>query len=163
MQIALAPRGNLLVSIDEDGHAILTNLPRQLALYHFSFHGSVSALAFSPSGRHFVVGLGRFVELWHTPSIPDSCAGGGLDFAPFVKSRTFTGHHDIVLSVQWSSDSRFVLSAAKDLTARLWSLDPEEGFVPSVLAGHKESVLGAWFSSNQETVYGFNTHVRDGR
>lgn len=64
----------------------------------------------------------------------------------------YAGHYDTVQSLEWSSDSRFFLSAAKDLTARIWSLDPEEGFVPTALAGHREGVLGAWFSSNQEEV-----------
>jgi periodic tryptophan protein 2 len=32
-------------------------------------------------------------------------------------------------------------------------LDPEEGFVPTTLAGHREGVLGAYFSRDQETIY----------
>lgn len=55
--------------------------------------------------------------------------------------------------IQWSSDSRFFLTASKDLTARIWSLDPEEGFRPTVLAGHKQGVIGAWFSEDQENLY----------
>lgn len=31
------------------------------------------------------------------------------EFAPFVLHRTYTGHHDEVLSVEWSKDSRCVL------------------------------------------------------
>jgi periodic tryptophan protein 2 len=65
----------------------------------------------------------------------------------------YAGHYDTVQSLEWSSDSRFFLSAAKDLTARIWSLDPEEGFVPTTLAGHREGVLGAHFSKDQETIY----------
>lgn len=151
-RVALVPQGNLLLSVDEDGRAILTNLPRRLALYHFSFKGPVTALVFSPSGRHFAVGLGRHVEVWQTPSTPDSGADGDLDFAPFVRHRVHAGHHDTVQSVEWSSDSRFFLSGARDLTAKIWSLDQEEGFIPTTLAGHREGVLGAWFSSDQESV-----------
>ncbi|MCJ1286074.1 hypothetical protein MMC26_005416 [Xylographa opegraphella] len=158
-RIALTPRGNLLLSIDEEGHAILTNFPRRLALHHFSFKGAVSALAFSPSGGYFAVGLGRFVEVWHTPSTPDSTTEGELEFAPFVKHRVYAGHYDAVESVEWSSDSRFFLSSAKDLTAKIWSLNPEEGFVPTTLAGHREGVLGAWFTGDQETIC---TVSRDG-
>jgi periodic tryptophan protein 2 len=32
-------------------------------------------------------------------------------------------------------------------------LDPEEGFEPTVLSGHREGVKNAWFSSNQESLY----------
>ncbi|KAF4446250.1 periodic tryptophan protein 2 [Fusarium austroafricanum] len=152
-QIGLTPRGNLLLSIDEDGHAILTNVPRRISIYHFSFRSSVTALSFSPSGRHFAVGLGRKIEVWHVPSTPDASAEGELEFAPFVRYRTHTGHFDTVSHIEWSSDSRFFLTASKDLTARIWSLNPEEGFTPTVLSGHKQTVVGAWFSENQETIY----------
>ncbi|KXH67293.1 hypothetical protein CSAL01_09342 [Colletotrichum salicis] len=152
-RIGLTPRGNLLLSIDEDGQAILTNVLRRIPIYRFSFRSSVTALSFSPSGRYFVVGLGRKIEVWHVPSTPDANAEGELEFAPFVKHHTHTQHFDEVRSIEWSSDSRFFLSTSKDLTARIWSLDREEGFVPTVLSGHKQAVVGAWFSEDQETIY----------
>ncbi|KAF1994844.1 WD40 repeat-like protein [Amniculicola lignicola CBS 123094] len=151
-RLALNPRGNLLLSIDQDGRAILTNVPRRIVLYHFSLRGEVTALAFAPSGRHFAVGIGRQIEVWHTPSTPD-VADGDLEFAPFVRHRVYTGHFDNVHSIEWSSDSRFFLSASKDLTARMWSLNPEDGFEPTTLGGHRQAVLGAWFSKDQETIY----------
>ena len=106
-----------------------------------------------------MVGVGRNVEVWHTPSTPDQNVNGELEFAPFIRHRVYVGHYDTVQSLEWSSDSRFFLSAAKDLTARIWSLDPEEGFVPTTLAGHREGVLGAYFSKDQETIY---TTSKDG-
>ena len=150
--MALNPRGNLLLSIDEDGHAILLNFLRQIVLHHFSLKGIVSALAFSPCGRYFAVGNGRLIEVWHTPSTPEATSEQGLEFAPFVRHHIHAGHHDTVQSVEWSGDTRFFLTASKDLTARVWSLHPEEGFVPTTLAGHRESVLAAWFTIDQEAV-----------
>ncbi|KAI1487497.1 WD40-repeat-containing domain protein [Biscogniauxia mediterranea] len=152
-RIGLTPRGNLLLSVDDEGHAILTNVPRRVSLYHFSFRSPVTALAFSPSGRHFAVGLGRKTEVWQVPSTPDSNAQGELEFAPFVRHHTHTGHFDDVRHIEWSADSRFFLTASKDLTTRIWSLDAEEGFTPTVLAGHKQAIVGAWFSRDQETIY----------
>ncbi|KAH8888717.1 WD40 repeat-like protein [Thozetella sp. PMI_491] len=152
-RIGLTPQGNLLLSIDEDGQAILTNVPRRIAIYHFSFRDSVTALSFSPSGRYFAVGVGRKIEVWHVPSTPDTNSEGGLEFAPFVRHHTHTQHFDEVRHIEWSNDSRFFLSASKDLTARIWSLKLEEGFTPTVLSGHKQGVVGAWFSKDQETIY----------
>ncbi|RYP90154.1 hypothetical protein DL770_003690 [Monosporascus sp. CRB-9-2] len=152
-RIGLTPKGNLLLSVDEDGHAILTNVPRRIPIYHFSFRSSVTALAFSPSGRHFAVGLGRKIEVWQVPSTPDVNAEGQLEFAPFVRHHTHTGHFDDVRWIEWSNDSRFFLTASKDLTTRIWSLNTEEGFTPTVLSGHKQAVVGAWFSKDQETIY----------
>ncbi|KAK4501315.1 hypothetical protein PRZ48_007123 [Zasmidium cellare] len=158
-RIALHPKGQLLLTIDESGRAILSHFQRRIVLYHFSLKSPVSALAFSPSGEHFAVGLGRKIEVWKTPSTPgaaESATGddsGGLEFAPFVRYRQYVSHHDTVQHIEWSSDSRFFLSASKDLTARIWSLDPEEGFTPTTLAGHRTAVYAAWFSKDQETIY----------
>lgn len=151
--IDLNPKGNLLLSVDEDGRAILTIFPRRLAIFHFSFKSPVSALAFAPSGKHFAVAIGRKIQVWKTPSTPDTNVNGEVDFAPFVLHREYGGHFDAIQSLVWSVDSRFFLSASKDLTARIWSLDPEEGFEPTVLAGHRESVKAAWFSANQESIF----------
>ncbi len=112
----------------------------------------MTALAFAPSGRHFAVATGRQIQVWHTPSTPD-VGDGDLEFAPFVRYRIYTGHYDIVQSIEWSSDSRFFLSAAKDLTARIWSLDDEDGHAQTTLSGHRQAVVGAWFSRDQETIY----------
>ncbi|ATY61846.1 Periodic tryptophan 2 [Cordyceps militaris] len=152
-RIGLTPRGNLLLTVDDDGHAILTNVPRRISIYHFSFKSKITALSFSPCGRYFAAGLGRKLEVWHVPSTPDTNAGGELEFAPFVKHHTHTAHFGDVQHIEWSSDSRFFLTASKDLTARIWSLGAEEGFTPTVLSGHKQPVIGAWFSANQEIIY----------
>ncbi|KAJ6155483.1 periodic tryptophan protein 2 [Penicillium chermesinum] len=129
-RLALAPRGNLLLTVDQTGRAILTNFHRRIAIHHFSFKGRVTALSFSPSGRHFAI-----------------------EFAPFVLHRDLAAHFDSVQNIEWSSDSRFLLTASRDLTARVWSLDPEEGFEPTTLAGHRQGVVAAYFSADQELIY----------
>lgn len=121
-------------------------------IYYFSFKGPVDALKFSPSGRHFAVGIGRRLQFWQTPTVPGTDANGGLEYAPFVLHRDLAGHFDAIRSIEWSSDSRFILTASKDLTAKIWSLDPEDGFEPTTLAGHRQTVKGAYFSADQETV-----------
>lgn len=152
-RIGLTPKGNLLLTIDEDGRAILTNVHRRVALYHFSFRAPPTAIAFSPSGKHFAVGLGRITEVWKVPSTPGDNVEGELEFAPFERHHRHAGHNDDVRHIEWSRDSRFFLTASKDLTARIWSLDAEEGFKPTVLSGHRQGVVGAWFSKDQETIY----------
>ncbi|EMC94289.1 hypothetical protein BAUCODRAFT_150474 [Baudoinia panamericana UAMH 10762] len=158
-RIALHPGGQLLLTVDEQGQVILSHFQRRIVLYRFSLKEAASALVFSPSGSHFAVALGRRIEVWKTPSTPGSTDGadgddyGGLEFAPFVRYRRYVGHHDTVQNIEWSSDSRFLLTASKDLTARIWSLDPEEGFTPTVLAGHRTGVYAAWFSHDQETIW----------
>lgn len=151
-RVALSPLGKILISIDEDGRAILTNFPRRITLHHFSFGGPTSALAFSPTGQYIAVSIGRLVEVWHTPKSPASAADKGLEFAPFVRHRTYAGHHGEISHITWSSDSRFFLTAGKDQIVRIWSLVPERDFIPTTITGHRDSVLGAWFSDDQEKV-----------
>lgn len=38
------------------------------------------------------------------------------------------------------------------MTARLFTLNPVEGFRPKTFAGHRDAVLGAYFSSDGKTV-----------
>ena len=141
-----------MLSVDENGRAILTNFYRRIVMYHFSFKSRVSVVKFSPSGRHIAVGVGRRLQIWKTPSTPGTETNGEIEFAPFILYRDLAGHFDTIESIEWSSDSRFLLTANKDLTARIWSLDPEEGFEPTTLAGHRQGVRAAYFSADQESV-----------
>lgn len=38
------------------------------------------------------------------------------------------------------------------MTARLFTLNPVEGFRPKTFAGHKDAVVGAYFSKDAKTV-----------
>jgi hypothetical protein len=50
------------------------------------------------------------------------------------------------------ADDRYFLSTSRDMTARLYTLDPLEGFKPKSFGGHRDVVLGAWFSKDEKTV-----------
>jgi periodic tryptophan protein 2 len=159
-RLALHPAGSLLLSVDATGRAILSHIHRRVVLYHFSFRGPLTALAFSPTtGRYFAAAHGRQIEVWNTPTTPQSASEDGLEFAPFIRHRVYTGHYDEISSLDWGRDERFFLTSSKDLTARVWSVDPIDGFTPTVLAGHRQPVVGTWFSNNQDKIW---TVSRDG-
>lgn len=141
-------------SLTEDGHAMLVNFIRRNVIYHFNLKAAPTALEFSPNGRFFAIGLGKQLQIWRTPSFDESRE---REFAPFVKYRTYNGHYKDVTSVSWSGDSRFLVTTGKDLTARVWSLDPVEGFTPTTLSGHRDTVVGAYFSADQEIVSRFQS------
>jgi periodic tryptophan protein 2 len=50
------------------------------------------------------------------------------------------------------TDDRYFLSTSRDMTARMYTLDPLEGFKPKSFGGHRDAVLGAWFSADEKTV-----------
>jgi len=118
-------------------------------IYHFNFKAAPTCLSFSPSGKHFAIGLGTQLQVWRTPGFDEARE---RQFAPFVRHRTYHGHYKGITSVSWSGDSRFLVTTGSDLTARVWSLDPIEGFSPTTLSGHRDTVLGAFFSVDQEIV-----------
>ncbi|OSC96353.1 WD40 repeat-like protein [Trametes coccinea BRFM310] len=151
--IALSPDANVLLSVDEDGRALLVNFKRGVVLHHFNFQKPVKAIKFSPDGKYIAVSYDSHVQVWRTPNHLIR------EFAPFNLHRTYTGHHDEVLSIEWSPDSKCFITTSRDMTARLFTLDPVEGFRPKTFAGHKDAVLNAFFSGDGKTIY---TVSRDG-
>lgn len=47
---------------------------------------------------------------------------------------------------------RYFITASRDMTARLFTLNPVEGFRPKTFAGHRDHVVGAYFSDDSRTV-----------
>jgi periodic tryptophan protein 2 len=128
------------LSIDEDGRALLINKQRRALLHHFSFKGPVAVAKFSPDGKYIAVGVGRLVQVWKTPSFEKQ-------MAPMALHRTYGQCHADVLDLDWSPDSRFIAAVSKDIIARVFSLNPYKGYEPAVLAGHRDGVVGIFFSS----------------
>ncbi|KAF9787924.1 WD40 repeat-like protein [Thelephora terrestris] len=151
--IALSPDSNVLITVDEDGRALLANFKRGVVLHHFNFHDPVRTIKFSPDGKYIAVTRETHVQVWRTPNYLLR------EFAPFNLHRTYTGHHDEVLSLEWSPDSKCFITTSRDMTARLFTLDPLEEFRPKTFAGHRDAVIGAYFSSDCDSIY---TVSRDG-
>ncbi|WVQ83639.1 hypothetical protein IAT38_005781 [Cryptococcus sp. DSM 104549] len=151
--IALSPDGNVLISIDEDGRAILAHFRKGTVLHHISFKHRVNHVVFSPDGKYIAVTHGHHVQVWNTPSHLVR------EFAPFTLHREYTGHHDEVVSICWSKTSRYFVTTSRDMSARLYTLNPLEGFKPKAFGGHRDVVIGAFFSQDEKTIY---TVSRDG-
>ena len=92
-------------------------------------------------------------RVWRTPSV------FVREFAPFVLHRTYVGHFDDVLSIAWSRNGRFFFTTSKDMTGRLFSLDPVPGFRPKTFTGHRDAVIRGFFSADEQAIY---TVSRDG-
>lgn len=153
-RIALNKQGTLMISVDEDGRAILVNFVSRVVLHHFNFKGTVRDLRFSDDGHYFAVAVDRYLQIWKTPDFTED-----RQFAPFVRHRNYAAHYNDVLSVTWSPDLRFVLSTSKDLSARIFSVDNEDKAAASTLHGHRDYVILAFFNATQEIIY---TVTKDG-
>ncbi|XBW38103.1 hypothetical protein QEN19_003697 [Hanseniaspora menglaensis] len=163
----ISDNGNLMLSVDVDGRAILVNFKTKHELHHFNFKEKIHKVKFSPCGKFFAICAGRFLQIWRISFNTDNDnddeldSGDGIkEFQPFVKYRIHAGHSQDLINLQWSKDSRFILSTSKDLTTKIWSLSKEEQELASMtFSGHKDYVMGAFFSEDQEKIY---TISRDG-
>lgn len=61
--ICVSPDGRLLLSIDQDGRALLINRKRRALLHHFTFKAPVRAAKFSPDGRYVACAVGRLLQV----------------------------------------------------------------------------------------------------
>ncbi len=61
--LCVSPDGALMLSIDEEGKALLINRARGVLLHHFSFKGPVAVAKFSPDGKYVAVGVGRLLQV----------------------------------------------------------------------------------------------------
>jgi len=110
-----------------------------VVLHHMNFKGKVVDCKFSPCGRSFAVCVGKLVQIWATPTMLK-------EFAPFRLLRTYGGMYDDATCVAWSGDSRWIIVGGKDLTARIYSANHIEGYVPPTLAGHREPIVAVAFA-----------------
>ena len=150
-RIAISPTASLLISVDVDGRALLINYQKRVILHRHNFKEPVRDIQFSPNGKYIAVTHGNMIQVWN-------CPGFNMEFQPFVLYKTYSGHHDSVTSISWSSDSEYFLSTSKDMTARLFPLDRTD-FAGICLAGHNDVVLGGWFHKDSSIIY---TVSRDG-
>jgi periodic tryptophan protein 2 len=138
--IALGSDDATLLSIDEDGHALLCNFHKGIVVCEFHFKQPVECAKFSPDMQYVAVSHGSHTQVWKTPQLV-------TQFRPFHLYKTFTGHYDDVVGVDWSSDSLSVLTASRDNTVRAFTLHSVANYVPMTFTGHKSPVLAAFFAS----------------
>ncbi|RHZ62420.1 hypothetical protein Glove_340g34 [Diversispora epigaea] len=151
-RIALSPNASLLLSIDEDGRVLLVNFQRRIVLHEFNFKSKVADAQFSPDGKYFAVAVGKTIQVWKSP-------GFNREFSPFILHHKYIGHYDDITKITWSNNSRLFLSASKDMTVKIYPLILNKEFNTVTLSGHRDYVIGAYFSEDQETIY---TISRDG-
>lgn len=146
-KIALSPNATLLISVDEDGRAVLVNFQRQIVLHHHTFKEKVRDIKFSPNGKYLAVTCGKLIQVWKTP-------GFTFEFSPFVLHRTYGGHFDDTTIISWSKCSKYFISGGKDMMVRFHTLNPDEKFEPYSLHGHRDIIVGCWFAGDDiNTIY----------
>ncbi len=105
----------------------------------------MNAALFSPDGKTIVTTSGQVAsslapensaKLWHQDPSTKS----------WVRDKVLDGHKEMVIGAAFSADSRFVVTASRDNTARVWKVPT--GAQIALLDSHKGDVSDVSFSPN---------------
>lgn len=126
-RIAVGAGGDvgLLLVLDALSGQVLATLTGHL--------GSITSVAFSPSGSRVVSGGND-----HSVRIWDAKTGALIN--------TLSGHNGMVRSVAWSRDEARAISGAMDHTIRVW--DVRTGLTVATFAGHADAVRSMSLSAD---------------
>ena len=76
------------------------------------------------------------------------------EYEPFVLYRNYTSwHSDKITCLNWSYDSRFVLSGSKDNSVRLLNVFKIKNYIPFMFSGHKTKIINCIFSLDMSRIY----------
>ena len=123
------------------------NFPKQIVISHFNFRSKINGLKISPNNKFLAVSINKGVQIFEMPNLIK-------EYEPFVLYRKYTAfHNDKITSINWSADSRFILTGSKDTNVRILNLFKIPGYYPFTLTGHKKKIITALFSHDMNRIY----------
>ena len=134
-QVMFSPDGQLLAAISTDGGMSLTHLDAKVPRRTWGAGAAGLGLAFSPDGKRLATANGSFAFVW------DVATGREL-----FRAMHATNADDAESPMLWidsvalSPDGNFLASAARDGTARVWSLTSRQELVRLTHAAPVEAV-----------------------
>lgn len=147
-RVEVSPDRRTLITIDVDGFALIINFMKKVVIAHFNFKAPVTAFAFSPDSKFFLVATSKKVKIFETPSVTHKV------YSPMILYKKYGNlHSDDVVGVAWTTDSRFFVTWSTDLTMKMMSLHKIEGFLPFTFGGHKKNIIQAFFSEENDRLF----------
>lgn len=111
------------------------NAITEAVLNYFNFKGNVGAIVFSKDSKFLACGIEKNLRIFERPP-------NHHHIEPLLLLKKYTSiHSEPITSVEFSPDSRFVVSASKDLTIRITNLFTIPEFIPYILSGHRAKIL----------------------
>lgn len=145
-RLCVSNNGRYMIAVDVDGKAMFINLKRRIVLYRFSFEKPVQDICFSPDDIMIAVAMERRFQLWYTPTEE-------RHFAPMERYLDVGYHFDTITSIRWSSDSQYLVTGSEDMNVRIFSVREYDDFIPIILSGHRNGIIGAYFTSDGKHMY----------
>lgn len=151
--------GKFLLSSSFDYSVVLWELPEVREITQLMGHdAAVNVAKFSPNGQWIASGGDdNQILLWNVLKILKKKQSA----VPIV----LKGHHGKIVGLNFSKDSKFIISASWDGTAKIWDVERASNGIDSMLIsleGHDGPVNDATFSNNSKFAYtaGYDGHIR---
>ncbi len=143
----ISTNGKILIVIDVNGYCIIINFPKQIITSYFNFRGKVNCLKISPDNNFLAVSINKSIKIFEMPKMKK-------EFEPFVLYRNYTSfHNDKITCLNWSNDSRFILTGAKDTSVRLLNVFKIKNYIPLMFTGHRKKLINCFFSEDNNRIY----------
>ena len=137
----------ILIAVDIQGYCLVISFPKQIVISHFNFRNKINTLKISPNNKFLAVSINKGVEIYEMPNLIK-------EYEPFVLYRKYTSfHNDKITSINWSPDSRFILTGSKDTNVRILNLFKLPNYYPYTFTGHKKKIITALFSHDMNRIY----------
>ena len=143
----ISSNGKILIVIDVNGYCIIINFPKQIITSYFNFRGKVNCLKISPDNNFLAVSINKSIKIFEMPKMKK-------EFEPFVLYRNYTSfHNDKITCLNWSNDSRFILTGSKDTSVRLLNVFKIKNYIPLMFTGHRKKLINCFFSEDNNRIY----------
>lgn len=127
------------MAVNEEGDAHMISLISQTTVHRYRFKGRVSAIKFSPDGKHFAACKENKVFVFKAPG-----AFTG-QYNAFIMERVYHGAYDETTCLDWSHDSKILAVGSKDNTTRLYPFEKFSNFRGYMLSSHTDSIVTVFF------------------
>lgn len=110
-------------------------------------------MKFSPDSKFLAIASERHLRIFESP-------GTTKTFSPLLQYKRFGNlHTEDIINVNWSHDSRFLLTTSHDMTVKMVSLHKLPNFLPFTFSGNKNEIVNAFFSEGEKRIFSVS---RDG-
>ena len=145
--IDITSDSKILIIVDILGYCFVVNFPKQIIISHFNFRSKINGMKISPNNKFLAVSINKGVQIFEMPNLIK-------EYEPFVLCRKYTAfHNDKITSINWSADSRFILTGSKDTNVRILNVFKIKGYYPFTFTGHKKKIILASFSRDMNRIY----------
>ncbi len=129
------------------GHAIVFNLKGNFIIAEFNFKNVVRIATFSKDGKLFAIAQDHGFSVYECPPLYRT-------FEPFVLIKKYKNRHSSdICSMNFSPDSRFIVTAGLDNIIYLNNLFPIPDYVALSFEVHRFKIIGVHFSHDMKYLF----------